>query len=50
MRIHRLALVVSGVLGLLYSQQGSARALGSEALGLGYKLAPDWPNPRLCRK
>jgi len=45
MHIHRLALLVSGVLGLLYSQQGSAPAPGFEAPDLGYKLVPDWPNP-----
>jgi len=45
MHIHRLALLVSSVLGLLYSQQGSAPAPGFEAPDLGYKLLPDWPNP-----
>jgi len=45
MRIHYLALLAFGACGFLFSQPGSAPSPGSDAPDLGYKLAPDWPNP-----
>jgi hypothetical protein len=45
MHIDRLALLVFFGCGLLFSQQKGAPSPGSDAPDLGYKLAPDWPNP-----